>query len=122
MAKRASKIDRKLSAPDKPKRGRPRQQDLIEDRAIKPLEDAAAEYAEIRDERMRMTAEENGQKMKLLALMKKHGKSTYDRDGIHIEIVAEEEKVKVRVKKLSEGGEDAPDDADAGEQVAGAEA
>jgi hypothetical protein len=124
MAKRASKIDRKLSAPDKPKRGRPRQQDLpgTEDRAIRPLEDAAHDYAEIRDERMRLTEQETGLKAKLLSLMKKYQKTTYDRDGIHVEIVHEEETVKVRVKKPSEGGEDAPDDADAGEQVAGAEA
>ena len=121
MAKRASKADRKLSTPDKPKRGRPRQQDLIEDRAIKPLEDAANDYAEIRDERMRLTEQETGLKAKLLSLMKKYQKTTYDRDGIHVEIVHEEETVKVRVKKPSEGGEDAPDDEDAGEQVAGAE-
>lgn len=121
MAKRASKTDRKLATPDKPKRGRPRQQDLIEDRAIKPLEDAAHDYAEIRDERMRLTEQESGLKAKLLSLMKKHQKTTYDHDGIHVEIVHEEETVKVRVKKLAESGEDVADDEDAGEQV-GAEA
>ena len=31
--------------------------------------------------------------------MKKHGKQTYQRDGVLIEIVTEEETVKVRVKK-----------------------
>lgn len=118
MAKRASKIDRKLSTPDKPKRGRPRQQDLIEDRAIKPLEDAAADYAELRDERMRLTEQESGLKAKLLSLMKKHGKSTYDRDGVHIEIVHDEETVKVRIKKPIEAGEGVDDDEDTGEQVA----
>lgn len=120
MAKRANKIDRKLSAPDKPKRGRPRQQDLIEDRAIKPLEDAASDYAELRDERMRLTVQESGLKAKLLSLMKKYQKTTYDRDGIHIEIVHEDETIKVRVKKLTESGEELADDADTGEQ-AGAE-
>lgn len=96
------------------KRGRPRQQDLIEDRAIKPLEDAAAEYAELRDERMRLTEQEVGLKAKLLSLMKKHSKTTYDRDGIHIEIVTEDETVKVRVKKVAQ---DAADAEDAGEQA-----
>lgn len=84
---------------DKPKRGRPRQADLIEDRAIKPLEDAAAEYAEVRDERMRLNEQESGLKAKLLSLMKKHGKTKYLHDGVSIEVVTEEETVKVRVKK-----------------------
>jgi hypothetical protein len=87
-----------------PKRGRPRQQDLpgTEDRAIKPLEEAAQDYATIRDQRMALNAEEVGLKAKLLRLMKKHGKQAYHRDGVSIEIVTEEETVKVRVKKLED--------------------
>ena len=121
MARRARKMDRKLTTPDTKKPARPRQQDLIEDRAIKPLEEAASDYADIRDERMRLTEQETGLKARLLSLMKKYRKTTYDRDGVHIEIVHEEETVKVRVKKLDAGGEDTPDDENAGDQV-GAEA
>jgi hypothetical protein len=97
------------------RRGRPRQQELpgTEDRAIQPLEDAAQDYAAIRDQRIALNAEEIGLKAKLLRLMKHHGKQAYHRDGVSIEIVAEEETVKVRVKK-------ADDDAarDQGEDIA----
>jgi hypothetical protein len=79
----------------------PRKQALpsMEDRAIQPLEDAAHEYAAVRDQRMALNAEEVGLKAKLLRLMKHHGKQTYARDGISVEIIVEEESVKVRVKK-----------------------
>ena len=89
------------------RRGRPRQQDLpgTEDRAIKPLEDAAQDYAEIRDRRMALNAEEVGLKAKVLRLMKQHGKQAYHRDGVSIEIVVEEETVKVRVKKAGDDEE-----------------
>jgi len=105
--------DTKLAKP----RGRPRQQELpgTEDRAIAPLEDAAAEYAAIRDQRMALNAEEVGLKAKLLRLMKKYGKQTYHRNGIAIEIVVEEETVKVKIKK-------AGDDEDANEEESAAEA
>jgi len=86
------------------RKGRPRQQDLpgTEDRAIKPLEEAAQDYAEIRDRRMALNAEEVGLKAKVLRLMKHHGKQAYHRDGVSIEIVVEEETVKVRVKKVDD--------------------
>lgn len=99
--------------------GRPRQQDLIEDRAIKPLEDAASEYAQMRDERMVLTESEATLKVNLLAMMKKHGKTVYHRGGVTITVVAEKEKVKVRVKKPAEAGEAVHTDANAGEQTAG---
>jgi hypothetical protein len=100
-------------APAKRPRGRPRQQDLpgTEDRAIKPLEKAALDYADIRDQRMALNLEEVGLKAKLLRLMKEHGKQTYHRDGVSIEIVTEEESVKVRVKKPSEDEDDEPETA-----------
>lgn len=101
---------------------RPRQQDLIEDRAIKSLEDAAQDYAHIRDERMTLTESEATLKVNLLALMKEHGKTVYHRGSVTITVVAEREKVKVRVRKASEAGELAPDDENAGEQVSGKDA
>ena len=108
--KRARKIDRKLTKPDTPKRGRPRQQDLpgTENRAIRPLEALAAEYVDIRDQRMALTEQESPLRERLLKLMKKLGRETYRRDGILIEIVHEKEKVRVKIKKAGSG-----DDADA---------
>ncbi len=51
---------------------------------------------------MELTESEVSLKTNLLAMMKKHGKETYRRDGIEIKIVHEEETVKVRVKKEDE--------------------
>jgi|SRR6185295_8380343 len=93
MAKRSKKSDT-------PKR--PRQPDLIEDRAIKPLEVVAADYADLRDRRMELNKEEAELKTKVLGLMKKFNKTVYKRDGIEIRIVNGEEGVKVRVKKPGE--------------------
>jgi hypothetical protein len=80
---------------------RPRQKRLptLEDTAIAPLEDAAQEYAGIRDERIGLSSSEHKLKTKVLALMKKHQKKTYVHDGIEIRVVAEEETVKVKVRK-----------------------
>lgn len=80
---------------------RPRQAELpgTEDSAIKALEDAGARYAEIRDERIELNVSEAKLKKNLITLMHKHGKTIYRRHGIEIELVAEEETVKVRIKK-----------------------
>ena len=108
----------KAAAPARAKR--PRQADLpgTEDRTIKALEDAAFQYAEIRDQRIDLNKSESDLKSTLLALMKKHGKKTYTRDGISIELVAEAETVKVKVRKAGEDAEEVDANEDAGEQVA----
>lgn len=82
-----------------------KQKDLpgMEDRMLEDLETAATDYAEIRDQRMALNKEEVQLKATLLSLMKKHGKENYKRDGIEVNIVHEEETVKVRVKKDEEG-------------------
>ncbi len=86
---------------------RPRQQEFAEteDSAIKPLEDAAAAYAEIRDQRIELNADEAKLKSKVLTLMHKHGKTTYTRDGITISVIPEAETVKVKIKKSKDGDE-----------------
>ena len=106
--KRASKMDRKLSKPDKPKRGRPRQQDLpgTEDRAIKPLEDIAESYADCRDRRMELTKEETELKAHAITLMHKFGKTIYRHNGVEIGLVPGEEDVKVKIKKSGEDEEE----------------
>jgi hypothetical protein len=96
--------------------GRPRQADLpgTEDRAIKPLETAAAAYADIRDQRIALNVDEAKLKASLLALMHKHGKTIYTRDGITITVIPEGESVKVKVRKPGDDDED-QGDADHGE-------
>jgi len=90
-------------------RARPRQQDLINGRAIRDLEVAAADYVEIRDQRIALNQSEAALKTKLLGLMKKHGKTSYDRGGVSIDVVTEQETVKVRVKRTDDDDEPADD-------------
>jgi hypothetical protein len=95
-----------------PRQGRPRQPDLpgTEDRAIKPLEDVAAAYADVRDQRMALNKEEHELKATALQLMKKFDKTIYKSDGVEIRIVPGEDDVKVRVKKPGEDDDEAADD------------
>lgn len=76
-------------------------QDLpgMEDRAIKALEDIAEAYAEVRDERIALNLREAELKQTAMALMKKHEKQIYRRNGIEIRVVPGEEDIKVRIKK-----------------------
>ena len=79
---------------------RPRQQRLpgTEDAKIDLLEDLAADYASIHDERQGLSRKEVELKGKLLDLMKANKKSFYQRDGVTIQVIVETEKVKVRIK------------------------
>ena len=70
-----------------------------EDNRIPDLHKAALQYVEVRDERMTKLKEEIELNGKVLELMKKHGKKTYVCDGVTIERVKEEEKVKVKKAK-----------------------
>ena len=86
---------------------RPKQETLptMEDRAIKPLQDAAHEYAEIRDERIALNQREADLKNKVRTLMHKHNKTRYAYEGVEIELLPPdgEEQVKVKVKKPADG-------------------
>lgn len=105
----AKKKKRSISKPNgaakKEKKKGPRQQDIpgLEDRAIQELQDAALSYAEARDERMELSKQEADCKSRVLAIMKKHGKTVYRHDNIYVELIPEDVKVKVRV--LEEGEE-----------------
>jgi hypothetical protein len=89
----------------------------LEDRAIKPLEEVAEEYAEIRDARVELTAREHALKVHALQLMKRYEKTIYRHDGIEITVVPGEDDIKVRVKKADdESADDAPDP-DAGDDA-----
>ncbi len=82
---------------------RPKAQALpgMEYRTIKELEDAGADYADIRDRRIALNTEEASLKKKVKNLMHKHEKTTYESATIVIEIEPPdgEESVKVKVKK-----------------------
>jgi hypothetical protein len=87
-------------APPRRGRGRPRQPDLpgTEDRQLQPLDDLAAEYADVRDRRMELGREEGELKARAIALMHQFQKTIYKHDGIEIRLVVGAEDVKVKVK------------------------
>lgn len=80
---------------------KPKQVPLIETE-IRELEKLAEEYADYRDERMKLGAQEVELKDKLLGAMHKHGKKDYVHGDVEIHVVAEEEKVKVKIRKPKE--------------------
>jgi hypothetical protein len=86
----------------------PRDRDLpgMEDRAIAVLETLAAEYAELRDERIQLNAQEVVLKQKLLGEMHRLKRSSYRRPGVEIEIEPGEETIKVRVRKEAAADEE----------------
>lgn len=79
----------------------------MEDREINDLQFSALEYAKIRDKRMKLSQEEVELKQELLALMKKHHRKTYNYNGVEVNVVTEEETVKVRIHKPEEDDEEA---------------
>jgi len=83
---------------------KPRQQRLpgTGDAKLKDLHEAALSYAEIRDKRQVLTAEEVELKSKLLDLMHKYKKESYVYEDVNIQIVHEDETVKVKIKKAKE--------------------
>jgi hypothetical protein len=80
-----------------------KQSDLptMEDRRISALEEAGAEYAEIRDERIKLNQREAELKKRVRSMMHKHNKAVYESAEILIELEPPdgEEKVKVKLKK-----------------------
>lgn len=82
-------------------KGKPRQARLpgVEDAKIEGLESAAEEYADIRDKRQALTKEEVTLKNRLLAIMHKNGKKSYNHQGVSVQVIVEKEKVRVRIKK-----------------------
>lgn len=90
---------------DPPKRGRkPKQPMLSNDPAfehIKEIENLAGDYVEARDRRQAILADEIDLKEKLMAAMKRNKLETYSFDGYMVEIVHEEETVKVKKKRAA---------------------
>jgi hypothetical protein len=88
----------------------------MEDTAIEEIETTARQYKSKQDRRIAILKEEVDLKNLLLQLLHRHGKKSYYRDGLDIQIVPTSEKVKVRFGVDKEAEEiDRADDA--GEQV-----
>jgi hypothetical protein len=105
--KQRSKPKSKTNGAVKHKKG-PRQLPIpgTEDREITSLQDAALDYAELRDARIAASAAEVQAKTTLLDLMHSYKRTTYKHDNVFIEIVPEGEKLKVKILKE---GEEAPE-------------
>ncbi len=71
----------------------------MEDAEIQELEALAEEYDDIKNQRVALSAKEVPLKKKLLDIMKANNKTKYTRDGVEVELVVEEETVKVKIKK-----------------------
>lgn len=74
------------------------------------IEEAAAEYVEVRDARMQLTKKEVAAQQKLLASMKANKLTKYrcDQEDLEVEIVAKDEKAKV--KRVDAGADDDDDE------------
>jgi hypothetical protein len=81
------------------KKGRQKRLPGMADAKLEALHNAALSYAEIRDQRQALTKQEVELKGSLLTLMHKSKKDHYEYNGVTIDLVAEQETVKVRVAK-----------------------
>jgi len=71
----------------------------MEDAKIEALESAAMEYVKIRDKRQKLTTKEVELKQDLLSLMHEHNRDHYEYNGVTVDVVVEEETVKVKIRK-----------------------
>lgn len=92
-----------------PKKGRQKRLPGMADAKLEALHNAALDYAEVRDKRQELTKEEVALKGTLLTLMHKHKKDHYEYNGVTIDLVTEEETVRVRVKK-AKADDDEPEE------------
>lgn len=65
----------------------------------KDVAKAAAELYDVSTERMALSEQEGKLSGKLLELMKKHGLTSYTEEDMTVEVVAVEERVKVKKKR-----------------------
>lgn len=69
----------------------------MEDKANRVLEEIAISYADVRDRRMALGAEEATLKQRAMSELKRLGRQGYHRNGIDISIIPGEETIKVKV-------------------------
>jgi hypothetical protein len=77
----------------------------VDDAIIEEIENAAHDYADVRDKRMALTTQEVEAKGVIIGAMKKHGKTHYKRNGIEISLTVEKEKVTVKVVEAEADGD-----------------
>jgi len=86
--------DELLTTPATGKQGR---LPTMEDAHIEALEDCAREYANLRDDRMRLLTKEIEQKEILHAMMTKYDKKVYRVSDMEITVVQKDETVRVKL-------------------------
>ena len=92
-----------------PRKTKPRNRPLpgMDDPVIQEIEDAAEAYAEDRDVRIAKTTLETASHDALLAVMAKHGRQVYKRNGITATVSQGKTKVKVKIEEPEEPGVEA---------------
>lgn len=100
MAKPKKKAKANAAKPTKRKPRTPRLPGM-EDAGIAALEKIAEEYADVRDDRIALSKREGEMQDDLLALMKKHRKTEYHHEDVHVWVQVTEEKVKVKIGELT---------------------
>jgi hypothetical protein len=78
----------------------------LEGRSICALEDLAAKFVDLKARRKALKTEEDALTTKIIALMRKHQKDHYKRDGLEILIELAAEKVKVTMRREEREDED----------------
>jgi len=85
------------------KKQKPRQQRIPgTENKLQDLHDKALEYVEARDDRMSLLEQEVDLKNELLTLMKKHKLEKYEYEDLRIEVVHEDETIRVKLRKVKE--------------------
>lgn len=74
----------------------------MEPEEIKEIREAAEDYVEARDERMDLTKTESEKSDILLKLMRKYRKDRIQMEGLRVEVVEGDAKVKVKMRKDEE--------------------
>ena len=79
----------------------PRSQALpgLADRAVAPLEELAADIADVREQRAALARKEDDLNAKALTVMRQLGKTAYHRDGIDMKVIHGSEKLRINVKR-----------------------
>jgi hypothetical protein len=79
----------------------PRQKRLpgMEDAKLDELHTLSEDYVKVRDRRIALNKEEKPLKDQLLAAMHRHGKTHYHHNGLLIDVIHENEKVRVKLTK-----------------------
>jgi hypothetical protein len=103
--KKTKKLDPKRDFKNPVRKPRQARLPTMDDPKIDVLHGIAEEYAEKRDERMRIGKQEVELKGKILDLMKAHKRTHYHYQDIDVTIITEKEKVRVKIAKPDTGEE-----------------